>query len=140
MFKALASAANSAVSSLRGSPAPLGDSHDDPGRIKQYADMASALQHSDIPVSNADCAGCNIPCADNTGSNGNRPAAQIGNAWDGKTYDEYVEDNYGCLEGMPDTVEQDWETDLAGSGGPPVGRVVVISTGKSNWLRDHVVS
>ncbi|GMK57732.1 hypothetical protein CspeluHIS016_0405660 [Cutaneotrichosporon spelunceum] len=138
MFKALASAATSAVSSLHNSPIPPGDSHDDPGRIKQYAEMARALQHDDIPVSHADCESCNIPCEFKDRPNGNGPAAQIGNAWDGKTYDEYVEDKYGCLEGMPATVEQDWESDLAGSGGPPVGRVVVVSTGKSNWLRDHV--
>ncbi|BEJ17647.1 hypothetical protein CspHIS471_0610480 [Cutaneotrichosporon sp. HIS471] len=154
MFKALADKASSAVSSLRGSaapsavpspapsaphsPAPLGDNHEDPGRIRQYAEIAKALQHDDIPVSHADCESCNIPCEYKDTPDGNGPTAQIGNAWDGKTYEEYVEDKYGNIEGMPDMVEQDWESDLPGSGGPPVGRVVVISTGKSNWLRDHV--
>lgn len=136
MFKALASAATSAVSSLRGSPAPLGADHEDPGRIKQYSQMAMAMHAADIPVSDADCVTCEIPCEEA----GNGARAEVGNAWDGKTYDEYVEDKYGNLEQLPDTVETDWESDLAGSGGPPVGRVVVISTAKSNWVRDHTVS
>lgn len=135
MFKALASAAASAVSSLRASPEPLGADHEDPRRIKQYAEMAVALEAADVPVSLADCAACNVPCESTEGAK-----AELGNAWDGKTYDDYVAEKYGHLDQLPDTVETDWESDLAGSGGPPVGRVVVISTGKSNWVRDHVVS
>lgn len=66
--------------------------------------------------------------------------AEVGNAWDGQTYDQHVREKYGELGPLPDTVDTDWESDLQGSGGPPVGRVVVISTGKSNWVRDHTVS
>jgi hypothetical protein len=102
-------------------------------------------------VSFADCATCAEPCPtginENVNGTGSRSLgagtiAEIGNAWDGKTYDEYILEKYGevGLGQLPDTVETDWESDLPGSGGPPVGRVVVISTGKSNWVRDHVVS
>lgn len=140
MLKSITSAVSSAVASARGSPAPvpLGDDHCDAGRLKQYQAIANALSDAHIPVSEGDCVACDAPCADGqNGSSGNVP--EVGNAWDGKTYDQYVLEKYGDLGPLPPTVDTDWESDLAGSGGPPVGRVVVISTGKSNWLRDHTV-
>lgn len=131
----------SAVSSLAGSPGPLPPDHLSPAREKEYAELANALEAIHVPVSHADCASCTEPCADGSnGHTGNGTVAEIGNAWNGKTYPEYVLEKYGDLGELPEGFDTDWESDLPGSGGPPVGRVVVISTGKSNWLRDHVVS
>jgi hypothetical protein len=66
----------------------------------------------------------------------------VGAGWakDGKNYEEYVVDRYGEFEGLPKGFDTDWDSELAGSGAVPKGRVVVISTGKSDWVRDHTVS
>jgi len=131
----------------RASPAPHVPTHDEEheARAKEYAQLASRLDAAGVPVSFADCASCAEPCPSDINGQGGAPTgagtvAAIGNAWDGKTYDEYILEKYGELGALPDTVDTDWESDLPGSGGPPVGRVVVISTGKSNWVRDHTVS
>lgn len=132
------SVTNSAVPSARSTPGPPQPKHEEPERAAQYAKLVTALEKDDVPVSHADCASCSAPCAEDT--NGGPTVAEIGNAWDGKTYSEYVEDKYGDLGHLPKGFDTDWESDLAGSGGPPVGRVVVVSTAKSNWVRDHTVS
>lgn len=83
-----------------------------------------------------DCARCDAPCASDDGS---PKVESVGSIWDGKTYDDYVLEKYGELGGLPFGDDVDWETDLAGSAKGGRGRVVVISTGKSDWERDHVV-
>lgn len=137
MFKALSSAVSSVVHSRAASP--MQPDHNTPGRYKEYCGIADALKGDDVPVSTADCAACSAPCASTEG-NGAGTIAEAGNAWSGKTYEEYVDDKYGDLGTLPSAIDTDWESDLAGSGGPNVARVVVISTGKSNWVRDHTVS
>jgi hypothetical protein len=130
----------SAVSLFSGTPGPAPAGHHNTQRAKEYTNLAGLLEKDGVPVSHADCAGCAEPCADSANDTGNGTINEIGNAWDGKTYDEYVHDKYGDLGMLPSNLGVDWESDLAGSGGPPTGRVVVISTAKSNWPRDHTVS
>lgn len=139
MLKAIGSAVSSVVHSRAGSPMP--PDHNTPGRYKEYCGIADALQSDDVPVSKADCAACAAPCAPagSPGSTGAGTVVEAGNAWSGKSYEQYVDDKYGALGLLPPAIDTDWESNLAGSGGPNVARVVVISTGKSNWLRDHTV-
>jgi hypothetical protein len=131
----------SAFSSLNPSraPSPPPSTHNAEARARQYANLADALRQVDVPVSSADCAACETPCA----SDANQSASQVvesGGPWTGKPYSEYVEDRYGQLNAWPDSIETDWETDLPGSAQGGRGRVVVVSTGKSDWERDHYVS
>lgn len=97
--------------------------HNGPHRAKTYTDIASELKGIDVPVSMDDCAKCNDPC----------------DVWDGKAYPEYVLERYGDLGALPEGFDTDWDTELAGSAAGGRGRVVVISTGKSDWERDHTV-
>lgn len=137
MFKAISSAVSSVVHSRSGSP--MQPDHNTPGRYKEYCHIADALKGDDVPVSTADCAACTAPCASTANNGSAGTIVEAGNAWSGKTYEEYVDDKYGDLGSLPAAVDTDWDSDLAGSGGPNVARVVVISTGKSNWVRDHTV-
>ncbi|KAL7419248.1 hypothetical protein Q5752_006085 [Cryptotrichosporon argae] len=134
MFKKL----SSAVGSLTGAPAALPADHHDPARARAYVGIAQSLNAADIPTSLADCAACNAPCADDEAGPGAGTLAEVGNAWNGKTYADYVAEKYGDLGALPAGFDTDWESDLVGSGGAPSGRVVIVSTGKSDWERDHV--
>lgn len=136
MFKKL----SSAVSSFTGTPAPsLPASHRGPARAEAYADLAKELADAGVPVDISDCAACDHPCpVDQHDGSGDIVDGAV-SAWDGKPYDEFVADKYGDLGELPSGFEQDWESDLFGSGGPPRGRIAVISTGKSDWERDHTV-
>lgn len=136
MFKKL----TSAVSSLASSPAPaLPASHRGASRADAYTQLAKELSEAGVPVDTSDCAACDHPCPvdGNNGTAGD--IVDAGEVWDGKSYDDYVAEKYGDLGELPSGFEQDWVSDLFGSGGPPRGRVVVISTGKSDWERDHTV-
>jgi hypothetical protein len=129
----------SAFSSLGPSRAatPPPPTHDSAARSQAYAHLATDLQQAGVPVSLADCAACDHPCDDL-----DKTAGQIietGKPWDGKPYTEYVNDKYGDLPEWSDAIETDWESDLAGSAQGGRGRVVVVSTGKSDWERDHYV-
>ena len=50
-----------------------------------------------------------------------------------------IEETYGDLGSLPKGLDTDWESELAGSAKGGKGRIVVISTGKSDWERDHTV-
>jgi hypothetical protein len=130
----------SAFSSLNPSraPSPPSASHDSQVRAKQYANLAETLGEANVPVSNADCEACQHPCDLETA--GSSAVLESGGPWDGKPYREYIDDKYGDLGEWPDSIETDWESDLAGSAQGGRGRVVVVSTGKSDWERDHYVS
>lgn len=131
----------SAFSSLNTSraPTPPPPTHNAVARTKQYANLAESLRQANVPVSDADCAACENPChASETASNGQ--VLESGGPWDGNNYVEYINDKYGDLGDWPDSIETDWESDLAGSAQGGRGRVVVVSTGKSDWGRDHYVS
>lgn len=138
MFKKL----TSAVSSLTSSPAEkLPSSHRGPARAAAYTTLAKDLSDAGVPVDTSDCVACDHPCPVGLNENGHAGDIVDGQAvWDGKEYEQYVMDKYGDLGELPAGFEQDWETDLMGSGGPPRGRIAVISTGKSDWERDHYVS
>ena len=123
---------SSAVVSLASSPAPqLPSSHHAPSRAEAYVDLASRLSAADVPVDNSDCMTCDHPCP--PGSEGPEVI------WGGKSYEEYVLDRYGDLGELPEGFDTDWESELAGSAQGGRGRVVVVSTGKSDWERDHTV-
>ena len=137
MFKKL----SSAVSSLAGSSfASLPPSHRGEARAEAYTQLAKELNDAGVPVDISDCVTCDHPCPVGAGETSSGTVVDAGRIWDGLTYDEYVQENYGDLGQLPSGFDQDWDTDLFGSGGPPRGRVVVISTGKSDWERDHTVS
>ena len=141
MLRKLSSQINSAVSSLSSSPAPrLLPEHHSEGRAEAYVKFAEALKEAHIPADESDCASCNHPCPVQEDGTGAGSIAESGQIWDGKAYDEYVMDKYGDLGDLPKGHDCDWDSELAGSGQPARGRVVVISTGKSNWERDHTVS
>jgi hypothetical protein len=131
----------SAFSSLNTSraPSPPPPSHDALARTKQYATLADSLRRANVPVSNADCAACDNPC-DVSETHSNGQVIESAGPWDGKPYSEYVNDKYGDLGDWPESIETDWDTDLAGSAQGGRGRVMVVSTGKSDWERDHYVS
>lgn len=120
------------LSSFTGSSQKLPADHHDPNRAKAYVELASDLRAANIPVDESDCYTCDLPCADQS-------QGTVAEAWDGKTYSQYVEDRYGDLGSLPNGFDTDWESELAGSGNPPEGRLVVVSTGKSDWVRDHTV-
>ena len=138
MLKAL----SSAVSSIAGTPVPKHlPSHRGQSRAESYTQLAKELDEAGVPVDISDCAACDHPCPISTETNGHAGSVvDVGRIWDGKEYEQYVLDKYGDLGDLPDGFEQDWDSNLAGSGGPPQGRVVIISTGKSDWERDHTVS
>lgn len=113
--------------------------HHDPVRASTYVTLASELKAHGVPVSQSDCYTCSEPCPDD--ETGSGTIAEAGVIWDGKkSYDEYVLDTYGDLGELPSGFDTDWESELAGSAGGGRGRVVVVSTGKSDWTRDHTVS
>lgn len=136
MLGKLSSAFSSLASSRAPSPPPA--THYSESRAKAYARLGSELENAGVPVSHADCAACDEPCQDSTETSGH--VLETGKPWDGKPYSEYVEEKYGDLPAWSDAIETDWETDLAGSAQGGRGRVVVVSTGKSDWERDHYVS
>ena len=123
---------SSTVTSLTSSPAPtLPSSHHGPSRARTYVDLATRLSQAGVPVDPSDCLTCELPCPpDLTG-----PEA----VWGGKSYENYVSETYGDLGSLPEGFDTDWESELAGSAQGGRGRVVVISTGKSDWQRDHTV-
>lgn len=127
MLRKLSSAVGSLSLSSTSKP---GADHNDPARASTYVALAETLAANDVPVSTDDCAKCDAPCPDSSGDE---------KAWDGQSYDEYVLARYGELRDLPVAKEVDWDTDLAGSAQGGRGRVVVISTGKSDWVRDHTV-
>ena len=140
MLGKLSSKVSSAVSSISGSPARhLPPDHVDPGRAAAYVSFAEDLEKAGIPADTSDCITCDHPCPVADDGSGEPTVAEAGQIWDGKGYDEYVMDKYGELGDLPRGHDCDWDSELAGSGQPPRGRVVVISTGKSNWERDHTV-
>lgn len=127
---------SSAISSFTTGSLP--PDHHAPEREKTNAVLAQKLAEAHVPVSESDCVSCGLPCS--VGSGTESGAGTVVEAYSGKPYEEYVEEKYGEIEGLPKGFEQDWETDLAGSAKGGKGRVVVISTGKSDWERDHTVS
>ncbi|KAI9638221.1 Sucrase/ferredoxin-like-domain-containing protein [Dioszegia hungarica] len=120
MFGKIASALSSAMTPSAPKP---GNTHNDPARAATYSAIASEIAAEHGSVSNDDCAKCD-GCDDAI--------------WDGKTYPDYVMERYGDLGELPPGFDVDWDTDLAGSAAGGRGKVVVISTGKSDWERDHV--
>ena len=142
MLRKLSSQINSAVNSVSGSPDPeLLPQHDSEKRAQTYLEFAEVLNAANIPADLSDCAICDKPCPvnGNQEAGGARTIVDGGQIWDGKSYEEYVMDKYGDLGHLPKGHDCDWDSELAGSGQPARGRVVVISTGKSNWQRDHTV-
>ncbi|WVR06072.1 hypothetical protein IAU60_003100 [Kwoniella sp. DSM 27419] len=123
----------SALSNLTSS-GTLPASHTAQERVDSYAVLARELAKADVPVSSSDCATCSDPC-DVDGSGGRGTVVE---AYEGKSYAQYVEDRYGELGELPKGFDTDWESELAGSAKGGRGRVVVVSTGKSDWERDHV--
>lgn len=143
MFKQLTSALSS-LNTSRDTTPPLAPSPSPPThhshiRAEQYAQLANDLQQAGVPVSLADCAVCEHPCSSDE-EQGTGLVAEAGGPWSGKSYHKYVEDAYGNLGDWPESIETDWDSDLAGSSQGGRGRVVVVSTGKSDWERDHYVS
>ncbi|KIY32820.1 hypothetical protein I305_04573 [Cryptococcus gattii E566] len=124
---------SSAISSFTSGSLP--PDHHAPEREKANAALAQKLAEVDVPVSESDCISCGLPCP--AGASTESDAGTVVEAYSGKSYEEYVEEKYGEIEGLPKGFEQDWDTDLAGSAKGGKGRVVVISTGKSDWERDH---
>ena len=135
MFKKLTSALSS-TSSAQAEP-----SHRGAVRTEQYAALAKQLAEAGVPVDISDCAICEKPCP--VGEDQGPGAGTIidaGLPWDGKPYDQYVENTYGDFDFFPSAIDTDWDSALPGSGGCPRGRVVVVSTGKSDWEHNHLVS
>lgn len=131
---------SSAVSSLKSSPAPqLTPDHNSQARGESYTSLANDLSSFGVPVSHSDCAKCDTPCPPSNGVDGTT-SVEIGSIWDGKTYTEYVEEKYGDLGELPIGFDCDWESELTGSAKGGRGRICVISTGRSDWSRDHYVS
>ncbi|KAK1925464.1 Sucrase/ferredoxin-like-domain-containing protein [Papiliotrema laurentii] len=137
MFKKL----SSAVSSLTGSPAPeLPPTHRGPARAQAYTQLAKELHDASVPVDTSDCAACNLPCpvGNDQGNGSAGTVVDAGQVWDGQSYEEYVLHHYGDLGHLPDGFEQDWESDLAGSGSAPRGRLVDEESGLAHKLHKYV--
>jgi hypothetical protein len=135
MFNKLKSVAASVISTS------TPDTHHTAKWAQNHANLAEDLQSNSIPVDLSDCYSCENPCAPGSEEGGAGSLHESGTlAWGGKTYEEYAMEKYGEFEGLPEGFDTDWDSHLAGSGGVPRGRVVVISTGKSDWVRDHTVS
>lgn len=64
---------------------------------------------------------------------------EVGQPWNGQDYRTYIDQKYGTLGEWPDSIETDWDSDLAGSSQGGRGRIAIVSTGKSDWERDHYV-
>ncbi|WVQ97626.1 hypothetical protein IAU59_004740 [Kwoniella sp. CBS 9459] len=138
----------SAISNLTTSSAPAPEaSHHGPGRMQTYSTLAKKLQDDGVPVSLADCNACDNPChdasenAENGTTQASRGRGSVAELYDGlgaRSYEEYVNEKYGDLGELPKGFDMDWETDLFDSSKGGKGRIVVISTGKSDWERDHV--
>ena len=135
---------SSAVTSLAGTPATLPTDHYAPARAQTYVKLAKNLAEHGVATSFDDCATCDVPCPPGT-ANGHEGGATIVDGstgekpWGGKPYLEYVEETYGDLGNLPNGFDMDWESDLAGSSKGGTGRIAVISTGKSDWERNHAV-
>ena len=133
---------SSALSSLTSSPAPApAPDHHAASRAQTYVELAEKLQSLGVPVTTDDCATCDHPCdVDTNGvSNGGGIIVDAGGPWDGKPYGEYVMDQYGDLGSLPNVLDTDWDSELPGSARGGRGRIAVVSTGKSDWPRDHYV-
>jgi hypothetical protein len=113
------------TSALRPTSAKPASDHNAESRARLYTTIASELSAANVPVSQSDCARCDDPCPD---------------IWNGKSYPDYILERYGDLGELPSGFDTDWDTELAGSAAGGRGQVLVISTGKSDWERDHVVS
>ncbi|WVQ77002.1 hypothetical protein IAR50_006681 [Cryptococcus sp. DSM 104548] len=125
-------------SALGFSPGPLPADHHAPARSKANAAIAHQLANAHVPVSASDCIACHLPCPSSSSSgSGEGGAGVVAEVYGGKEYDEYVGAKYGEIEGLPKGFDTDWESELAGSAKGGKGRTVVISTGKSDWERDH---
>nr|ODN96705.1 hypothetical protein L204_03414 [Cryptococcus depauperatus CBS 7855] len=107
--------------------------HHSPRREQAYAVLAQKLAEANVSVSDSDCVSCNLPCPD-AGASG---AGTVVEVYGGKIYGDYVAEKYGDIEGLPTGFDTDWTSELAGSADGGQGRVVVLSTGKSDWERDH---
>lgn len=130
----------SSLNTSRDATPPPPPTHDSPARAEQYAQLADKLHHAGVPVSVADCSACDHPCSIDDTEQGAGQVVEIGRPWSGKSYPDYVQDTYGSLPDWPDSIDTDWESDLAGSSQGGRGRIAVVSTGKSDWERDHYVS
>ncbi|KAK6905918.1 hypothetical protein L486_08199 [Kwoniella mangroviensis CBS 10435] len=125
------------LTSFLSSSEPLPSSHTAPRRADSYVAISKELEKDQVPVSESDCVSCPHPCASSDGNGaGAGSIAEV--IYDGKSYEEYVLEKYGDLGELPKGFDMDWETELQGSSKGGKGRVVVISTGKSDWERDHV--
>ncbi|WWC66194.1 uncharacterized protein I206_100095 [Kwoniella pini CBS 10737] len=122
------------LSSFLSSNEPLPSSHTAPRRADTYVNLSKELEQAGVPTSETDCASCSNPCLEP--SNGSGSINEI--IYNGKSYEEYVLEKYGDLGELPKGFDTDWESDLQGSSKGGTGRVIVISTGKSDWERDHV--
>ncbi|WRT64354.1 uncharacterized protein IL334_001286 [Kwoniella shivajii] len=130
------------LTSFLSSSTPLPSSHQASARAKTYVDLAKELDKVNVPVSETDCISCSNPCDETstttTGAGaGARGVGTVVEIYEGKSYQDYINDKYGDLGELPKGFDVDWETDLKGSSKGGQGRIVVISTGKSDWERDH---
>ncbi|TYJ52732.1 hypothetical protein B9479_006666 [Cryptococcus floricola] len=119
---------------------PLPPDHHAPARSTAHAALAHQLSAAHVPVSDTDCAACNLPCPSSpssSSSSSGEGAGVVVEAYGGKEYEEYVGERYGEIEGLPKGFDTDWESDLFGSSKGGKGRIAVISTGKSDWEKDH---
>jgi hypothetical protein len=141
MLGKLTTALSSLTTTTTTVPAVLSASHHAPDRVAHNASIATTLSIANIPVSYSDCYSCENPCdvADSSAT-GRGQVVEAGVAYGGKSYEDYVEEKYGDLGELPKGFDVDWESDLAGSAKGGRGRVVVVSTGKSDWVRDHTVN
>lgn len=131
----------SALSSLHNSrdiTPPPPPTHDSTIRAKQYAQLAKTLHGVSVPVSLADCSTCEQPCPSEQSSSGAQ-VLEFGSPWDGRDYPTYVQQKYGFLGEWPESIDTDWDSDLAGSSQGGRGRIAIVSTGTSDWERDHYV-
>ncbi|RXK39227.1 hypothetical protein M231_03447 [Tremella mesenterica] len=132
MFTKLTSAISSFTSN-----GPLPSDHHDPARAQTYVKLAEVLEQHRVPVSHTDCLSCDQPCPPGSSDRAGIVINGDADAWEKKSYAEYVLDKYGDLGTLPQGFDTDWESELAGSGKGGRGRIAVISTGQSDWERDH---
>ncbi|ORY29356.1 Sucrase/ferredoxin-like-domain-containing protein [Naematelia encephala] len=109
--------------------------HHESLRAQTYVELAKELSEHGVPVDYSDCATCDHPCPEP--SEGGAGTISEAGIWGGKKYSEYVEEEYGDLGSYPKGFDTDWDTELAGSGKPVLGRLLVVSTGKSDWPHSH---
>lgn len=103
-------------------PAKPAADHNAASRATTYTELSSELASAGVPVPGCDT--CDDPC----------------DSSNAEAYPQYVLDRYGDLGVLPAGFDTDWDTHLAGSATGGRGRILVISTGKSDWERDHFVS